>query len=266
MDNQLEYIENYIEGRLSADDRAAFDARRTSDPGFDREVRLVLEARRLIKSQARNRMKAELITLGHREVAFDTVRSFMGVTLARKYWYGIAASLILVVGIGYTGYQRMLNIRAESRLAALYDAYYEAPDISLVASRGTTDSVNMEWEQALALYNRQEYRQASGKLRRVTGKEGFDRKSAGFFYLGICYHELSLPDSARFFLNRVSSNSSLYPDARWYLGMSYLKSGQLQQADEIFNVFMNQKAFGKEQEARRIHRTLKRAIHNTGGK
>lgn len=265
MENQLEYIENYVEGRLSDGDRTAFEARRTSDPDFDREVRLVLEAHQLIKSQARNRMKAELTALGHREVAVDSVRSFMTLTLAKKYWYAAAASVLLVAGIGYTGYQRMLTIHSESRLAALYDTYYEAPDISMVTSRGTTDTIHMEWEQALALYNRQEYRQASGMLRRVTGRDGFDRKSAGFFYLGICYHELNLSDSARLFLDRVSANSSLYPDARWYVGMSYLKSGQLQQADDVFKEIMKQKAFGKEKEARRIHRTLRRAIQNNGG-
>lgn len=262
MENQLEYIENYVEGRLSADERAAFEARRTSDPVFDREVRLFLEAQQVIKSQARNRMKAELTALGHREYAVDAVRSFMGITLARKYWVGIAASLLLFATIGYTGYQRMLTIRSESRLAALYSIYYRAPDISMVTSRGTTDTVNMDWEQALVLYNRQEYLQASGVLRRVTGKEGFDRKSTGFFYLGICYHELNLPDSARFFLNRVTESSALFPDARWYLGMSYLKSGELQQADAVFKSFMKLKAFGKEKEARQIHRTLQRAMKN----
>lgn len=262
----MEYIDNYVEGKLSAEDMAAFDARRTSDPDFDREVRLFLEARQVIKSQARNRMKAELVALGNREYAVDAVRSFMVVSLAKKYWYAVAASLLLVAGIGYTGYQRFLGFHSESRLATLYDTYYEAPDISMVTSRGTTDSVDMEWEQALALYNRKEYRQASGMLRRVTGKEGFDRKSAGLFYLGICYHELNLPDSARFCLNKVSANSSLYPDARWYLGMSYLKSGNLQLADGVFSSFMKQKALGREREARRIHRTLQQAIKNRKGK
>jgi TolA-binding protein len=266
MEDRFENMERYFEGRMSDAEQADFEARRASDPGFDQEVRLFLEAQRQIKSQARNRMKAELTALGHREYAVDSVRSFMTLTLAKKYWYAVAASLLLVAGIGYTGYQRMLAFRSESRLAALYDKYYEAPDISMVTSRGSTDSVNMEWEQALALYNRQAYRQASGMLRHVTGNEGFDRKSAGFFYLGICYHEMNLPDSAQLFLNRVSTNSSLYPDARWYLGMSYLKSGKLQQADGVFKEILKQKAFGKEKEARRMHRTLRRAIQNNGGK
>jgi tetratricopeptide (TPR) repeat protein len=257
MEKEFEQIERYFEGGMSPEESAAFEKARL-DPNFDREVQLYMQARDLIRKHAGERMKRNLNELGRQEFAFDTVRSFTFLSFLRKYKYANAAVLLILVTIGYFGFRNTGKGLSQQSLAGLYNRYYEVPSAAQVVTRGDmgADSLAISWETALQKYNDKLYDQAALDFRQLLNHPEFSMISGVSFYLGICYLQKDLPDSAVVYFEKVSPNSSLAQDAIWYKGMAYLKAGNPRKAEEVFSTITGQSVHFKMKEANKISRYL----------
>lgn len=259
MEKEFEQIERYFEGAMSPEESAAFEKARL-DPDFDREVQLYLQARDLIRKHAAERMKRTLNELGRQEFAFNPVRSFTILSFVRKYKYANAAVLLILVTLGYFGFKLTGTALSQQSLAGLYNRYYEIPSAVQVVTRGDMglDSLAITWETAIQKYNEELFDEAALDFRPLLDHPDFSMTSGASFYLGICYLQKNLPDSAVVYFGKVSPNSSLAQDALWYKGMAYLKAGNPQKAKEVFAMISGQTVHYKLKEANKISRYLMR--------
>jgi TolA-binding protein len=250
MENNFDHIERFLSGAMSQDEMAEFEKRKSADKELEKDILLYQQANELIRAGARKRMKQHLDDLGRKEFANTMVETYMRYNLLKKYWYAIAASILLLIGLSYFAYQTMQSNRSIPTLAQVFDAYYEVPKTDLIISRGNNaeETLSFAWNSALRKYDEGSYADAVKDFKAALSDSGFAYKSAANFYLGNCYLQMNIPDSAVSCFGLVSPASSLSQDAGWYLGLSYLKAGNKQKAAEVFeNITNSKKHFKKEQ-------------------
>ena len=61
-----------------------------------------------------------------------------------------------------------------------------------------------------------------------------------WFYLGNSYLAIDKPEDAiNYFLQALSQDTALTPQTRWYLGLSYLAKGDIDEARKVFEALAN---------------------------
>jgi len=249
MENNFDHIERFFSGAMNQEEIAEFEKRRSVDEELAKEILLYRQTNELVRASARKRMKQHLDDMGNKEFANTMIETYMRYHLVKKYWFAIAASILVVIGLSYFAYHSIHAKNSSPALAELFDAYYEVPAVVLVTSRGdhTEDALAPVWNSALQKYSENRFEDASEDFRLLLQNSAFSHTSAANFYLGICYLSMNLPDSAVSCFNYVSPASALSQDATWYIGLSYLKAGNLPGATEVFdNITKLQKHYKKD--------------------
>jgi hypothetical protein len=264
MENNFDRIERFFSGTMDHDEKAEFEKQKSIDKEFAREIFLYKQANELILSGARTRLKQHLDDLGQKELTNTMIESYTGFSLVKRYWYAIAASVLIIIGLGYFAYFNIHTKKSPPALARLFDIYYEVPKADLVVSRGgnTDEILSPVWNSAIQKYSENQFEDAMDDFRGLLQNSKFSHPSAANFYLGICFLNINMPDSAISCFNNVSPTSSLSQDASWYLGLSYLKAGQLQKGTDIFKNISEMPRHYKKEQAKEIlellsHREIK---------
>ena len=260
MEKNFDHIERFFSGVMTQDEMAEFEKRRSADKELEKDIIIYQQANELVRAGARKRMKQHLDDLGQKEFANTMVESYMRFHVLKKYWYAIAASILVLIGLSYFAYQTIQSNRSIPTLAQVFDSYYELPKTDLMISRGANaeEIPSFVWNLALRKYSEGRFADAIEDFKAALSDSGFAYKSAANFYLGNCYLQLNKPDSAASCLGLVSPASSLSQDAAWYLGLSYLKAGHTRIAAEVFeNIAVSRKHYKKEQ-AEEILKLLER--------
>ena len=259
MENNFDHIERFFNGTLNQEEIANFEKRRATDKEFDNEVILYRQALNVIKAGARNRMKQRLDDMGSSHQEPTKIRTLGGQRQGFRYWYAVAASILFLTAIGIFTYKNILAPPSTPTLASLYDYYYEVPKADLAMTRGDTDNpAGADWNLAIGKYSEGQFADALVVFRSLLENPSFTRTSTANFYLGICYLNLGIADSAVYSFNKVSQSSSLVQDASWYLGMSYLKSEDRTGAENVFKEISLDGKHYKKKEAQEILRKLSR--------
>jgi len=258
MENSFDHIERYFNGTLSLDEVTAFEKRRLTDKDFDNEVNLYQQANKVVRAGARNRMKQKLDEIGKQQEAFTMVETFVKYRSIRKYWYA-AASILVLIGLSYLGWNRMVPRNSVTTIAGLYDRYYENPGIDRVIVRSSEEgNIELNWNSALEKYSRQDYEGALTIFKSLLADTLFTYNSTAHFYAGVSFLNLNLPDSAITHFNRVSVSSSFAQDALWYTGLGYLKAGNTTKAAEIFEIIKQSEYNFKKKEVKEILKSISR--------
>ena len=260
MENNIDHIERFFSGEMNQSEIAEFEKRKSVDKEFAKEVLLFRRAKEIIRAGAGRRMKHHLDDLGHKELTFTMIDTYIRFNLLKKYWYVVAASVLVIIGLGYFAYHSFISEKSLPTFAQLYDSYYEVPKVDLVISRGdkAEGTMFLVWNSALEKYSEIRYEAAIEDFREVLQNSAFPHTSAANFYLGICYLNINLPDSAVARFSNVSPTSSLTQDAGWYIGLSYLKAGNLQRATEVFKHIAALPKHYKKEQAKEILESLSR--------
>ncbi len=258
MENDFDQIERYFSGKMSPVEITEFDKRRLADRELENQVMLYRQANEAIQAGARNRLKKHLDELGQQEFANTMVESYLRFRLAKKHGYAIAASILLLFGIGYLAYQNLLVNAPVPTLAQLFDRYYEIPSTDVVVTRGDhrDEKLSFLWNTAIQKYSDKQFEASIRDFSLLLQNSKFTNTSAASFYLGICYLNINLPDSAIAYFRKVAPASSLAQDAGWYTGMSYLKAGNVPGATEVFGKISGTPKHYKKKQAKEILRRL----------
>lgn len=198
MNNQLETIENYLTGQLSADERSRFEATLRSDPAVAESLAFYVMATHTAKVDARSQRKAEFEAL-YKSLPKATTRSAWG---APMRWVA-AASVVLVLGLGW---YFLRDTSTSSEAAQLAEAYVEQnfDQLTTTMSGGATDSLT----QGIGLYNEKKFAEAESVFQAVLEQQpNNDRalKLAGVVALRQKNYDLAID---RF--HRLSQRTDLY--------------------------------------------------------
>lgn len=117
-------------------------------------------------------------------------------------------------------------------VSEIFDLFF-FPFENIVTTRSGGDK-NKVLLNAMTYYSEGNYEKASGIFRELMKKEPDNLLI--YFYCGICELALNKAVSSRKFLNKVVKEDKeiLNELAGWYLGLSYLKTGNVKSARKIF--------------------------------
>ena len=132
----------------------------------------------------------------------------------------------------------------------LYNKFYEPFDLvsDVVRSPGNTE-VSMNLETAISNYNEGRYNEALEGFANIEMTEGNEDNVV--FYQGIAFLATEDYLKASSLLSKAMvSDSDFIIEAKWYLALSYLKTGDLIKAEECFKDLAQSSAYYKESSER----------------
>jgi|WetSurMetagenome_2_1015567.scaffolds.fasta_scaffold201427_2 tetratricopeptide (TPR) repeat protein len=161
----------------------------------------------------------------------------------KKTWYGIAATLALLVAAGTIIWLTVFNSTGHENL---YDQYYQTLEIPL-EMRGTELIGNNSFYTGMGFYNNKDYTSAIQQFSMVPELDQ-NYITAGFFKglaeMETQQHALAIQNLLKV-INGHSSN--IKADARWYLALCYLKLGKIEETQKWLNEVIAAGPFYRDQ-------------------
>ena len=236
MNNDLETIENYLTGQLSADERIQFEATLRTDPAVADALAFYTLAKHTAKVDAHAQRKAEL----------DALRR----TPARLQWaapmrWAAAASVVLLLGLG--GYF-LRNSVGSSDATQLADAYVTRNFDQLsttMGGGGSTDSL----AQGIDLYNNKKFTEAEAVFENLLTQQPGNARALKF--AGIVAVRQKKYDQAINRFHRLSQRTDLYSNPGTFLeAIALLQRNRpldKSQAKKLFKTVINKSLEGKSE-------------------
>ncbi|QJD79325.1 tetratricopeptide repeat protein [Spirosoma rhododendri] len=143
--NELETIENYVNGLLSPDERARFDAELAYNSALAESLAFYVLTQEVARQQALDTRKAELAALRTRPVPSEaSVRPLWG-SAGMVRWLAVAASVVLVLAVGYYALRPKTDTLAALTTTYANERFGQLP----VTMGGKSDDV----QQGIARFN-----------------------------------------------------------------------------------------------------------------
>lgn len=249
----MELAHRYIDGLASDSEVRQIKERLRTDAKFRKEFMRLQAMKAMLKADERvNNMRGEMSTLFDEVVQpklnkTAQIKQPTKIISLQRVALAVAAtiSLLLVATFVFNS--------SDTNTESLYQAYYSPYASNML--RGEVD-VNILYQEALKEYSLKNYDIASQKLSTYiqqieAGESGSNTSSASsnveeyeqlYLLLGNCALNQDNTDQAEEYFNKVlnGSNGQFIHDAKWYLALTYLKSGQegeaKQQLEDIAGV------------------------------
>lgn len=203
--DNIDLFESYLNGELTENDKAEFEARLQEDPDFEASFQLFKDGIQAIKN-AGFRQDIRYVIEGHKR---KNTASTGG------YWFGgIAASILVLLAATFWQTQ-------ETR-QDLFSVYYNHyPNV--ISTRGVEK--NMKGMEA---YSDRDFETAVALWQDMPSNDTIQ------FYLGLAFIETGQFESALESLKKVDSGSVFNQQKNWYLGLTFLKVRDLENARVTF--------------------------------
>ncbi len=199
-----ELLYHYFSNSLTELQREAFEALLVSDPEFKKQFEYESDLKRAIKERKHQDLKAKLNTF---EAKVSSKKSSTSFNYIR-----IAASIVLLITLGWFGYQNFFGFDYDELYNSNYDTY---PNTVFSITRG--DTINSIEREAFVAYEAKDYNLAITK---------FDQLQSNYtsFYKAQSYLALNDTKSAKaLFIDAIDGNKEFVAEAKWYLALIHLK-------------------------------------------
>ncbi|MEZ4848731.1 MAG: hypothetical protein R3B93_08960 [Bacteroidia bacterium] len=231
-DQDHQYISQYLAGALSASDKKAFEQRISNDPELANMVELYKGTDLLLK-EAYLHQEIGGILEGleppeeEEEIESESVGNLKQGRFSSWYW-GIAASLVLLVGVGIW---YMLRPPLNERV---FEEYFE---VYLVGGPTRKDNDKQDYSFFVAgwqYYETKRYEVAVEEFEKVSAESILFGRAE--FFRGVSLLGLKRYKEAEEILTKIvdDESSALNIQAKWYLGLAYLGSGDVERARQLF--------------------------------
>jgi tetratricopeptide (TPR) repeat protein len=153
------------------------------------------------------------------------------VNMSRRAWYAAASVVLLLLIAGSIYIFSPTSYSPEK----LFSMYYKSGESIGIARSGNANVV-----EAIMKYQEKEFVLANTMFTEILNKD--PGNIAIQYYTGVCSIEIKEYDKAvDLFSNIISENNNLYIEyAQWYLGLTYLIQGEVENAREIFTDISNE--------------------------
>ncbi|MDJ1500530.1 tetratricopeptide repeat protein [Xanthocytophaga agilis] len=240
-----ELIERYFEGKLSPHERKEFETRVAQETSFSEEVALQRTIREGLRAVGRGRMLSKLEEVESNMSAYHPptqVIRFDERTRQRFYW-AAAAAIVLLIPV-------YLLLKANVSHDALFARYF-TPYENTATQSANQDPLN----HALQLYRAKNYAQALGILETLEDKG--NASDSALFYKANVHMQLEQPTEAITTLKQISSTSTFYDEAQWYLALAYFQNKETNKAKELLTNIAQTPAHPYHQQAQELSKELK---------
>lgn len=168
---------------------------------------------------------------------------------SRKIFRYTSLAAAAVVGI----FLAISTLTPSSNSEKILSTYY-APYIGVsTISRGSGNNLTDIFNSAVLDYNNGDYAGAEAGFSKILSEQPSNTSS--FFYLGLAQYETMKTAEAIKNLNSVvAASGSFSTEARWYLGLAYLRNEEKDKAADCFNILASSEGYYSERAARILRR------------
>ena len=240
-------IERFIKGEMDEQEVMNFNHRLENDPEFKELYLATLAAHKVVEEAGREELKYNMWSYENTARKKPKVRKLKWQSLI-----SIAAS-VFIFFVAYTFFDRGGNMTASE----VFDTYYE-PYSPPSVLRDNSGGGSANWNKAVQHYSAGNFEEA---LRYFEIAEDNIHFTVVEFYQGMSYLQLDYPDysDALYYLNEVRLEESVYKEqANWYYGLTLLKKGLRNEAEEVFKQIARERTYNH----RRAKEILKINIEN----
>ncbi|QDK78883.1 hypothetical protein EXU85_09810 [Spirosoma sp. KCTC 42546] len=244
-EEQYEVIEAYLTNELSAADRALFesdmlaDAELQAEVNRQRDIRLGLRALGIERALERAKLQYKA-TIATPEATPDS-KTAVRPLISWRYW-AAAASVILVLGLGYYTYQQTTSRQTDVAYAETFSPDSSDELVKDFPSGTFSPDARTQLLDALATYKSGKYDQVIAQLSTLPA----DKKSIHYknYFLGLSYLANKQPKEAIPLLNKALSapSAKIRQKSEWFLALAYVKNGQKEKALPILKTISTDKA------------------------
>jgi tetratricopeptide (TPR) repeat protein len=231
MNNNLETIENYVTGQLSADERWQFETALRTDSALADELAFYLLTKQVATSQAREQRKAELDAL--RDQSIQPPRELAEIeTRTRPLWsapmrWAAAASIVLLLGVGWyfinpssTDTQLVASQQVDAYIATHFNQLPTTMGSGPTGS-ATTDSL----KTGVGLYNEGKLTEAGNVFEQVLTRQ--PNNASAIKFAGLVSLRQGNYDKAVSLFHQLSEQTDLaYNPGLFYESLALLKRGK----------------------------------------
>jgi TolA-binding protein len=180
-------------------------------------------------------------------------------SIKRRYGSKISQKIVvtgLSVAALLTVFFMIKSLLPGNNSEEIFSKYYRPFDAITPVSRNSNSNLNLMLTEGISFYKSGEYQSALLKFNDVIA--GDSSLIAPSFFAGLTQIELGNFSDAVSMLSKVSARLSEYKyEAKWYLGLSYLKAGDKSNAISCFEFLSENSEFYMER-ARKILHSLKK--------
>ena len=240
--NQYDNIEKYALGELSPEEKNVFEKQLSTDKKLVEELAAYRKNELAIKAAARKQLRKTAGT------AYAKINQNNRVVIMRRL--AVAAGFLIMVAAG-VWWMNQNNDSSEE----LYAQYFEMPAPPSVRNGNAT--LNPKWELSINIYGEGRYEFAIPIFQELLVDENFNQKETVKLLLGTSLLYEGEFDEAIKIFNQINEKSTFRQDAEWYTALVYLKSGNRNEAKNLFENISNQKRHYKKLEAKEFLKSLK---------
>ena len=251
--SKYQIIDDYLNNRLSREDLIAFEKQLFNDHDLAEEVRINKNLFALHETEAWediNVLNKDGIAYQEYLLSDDAKKIKLAINNANnKYkrnsitpikrfrWYGVAASLVLLIAFSYTFTS---NQNTPENLYADYSNLSELPSLT---QRSDADKLLSDAEK---LFLNKQYLGAVRSLELYNEK--YNSQSANtLLYKGMCYLELKQYTKAELIFNTLKSSDTLDKNkAYWYLALTSLKQENITDTKKILQVIVSNSYYNNQ--------------------
>lgn len=206
-----ELLEGYFLGKLNTQEQKYFNSLIENDLEFKQEYDFHLNLKRAIQNRERSVLKGKL--KGYEE----GMRKKVNKKTSLRTLLAMAASFILLISIGWFGYENMFG----SNYSALYDDNYsQYPNTVINITRGEGDAETLE-RKAFIAYESGDLDAAINYFNQLKEGKGLDYLN---FYLGQAYLKQDKSEQALiYFKKSIAEEQHFKAESHWYIALAYLK-------------------------------------------
>jgi tetratricopeptide (TPR) repeat protein len=255
-----EIFDRYLDGRLSGEELKEFEKSLREDPEIAGELDqykiLQSTSEKLISDESADQQaKDDIADFKQKDVSRDIdLQNFKqaldraGSKQMSPLWYVAAVALVGAITIAF-----ILLINGQTGMPDMYAKYYEPYHQSEKIFEITRSNDDLYF--AVQLFESGDYSRAFLLFNQLADSSGFTPYS--YFYSGLIYIHQEKWEMAieAFNLAIAVGDSDILSDARWYLGLCYLRVGNASAAREQFE-FLSETKNEYSNRARKIIRHL----------
>ena len=221
-------IEKYLKGEMSDMEKEKFETEIKANPELQKEVNLVKDVDVFLSDQEELKFREKINTIVANERLHYKKRSI----ILNSNTFIRAASVLLIIGLA----AYCFIIINQNKYEKLFEKYYTSYEYTeIYRSENNQDVENSRLQQALILYNNNEYNKAI-ELFNIEIQSN-NKNTIVNFLTAICYIELEEIDKAISQLERLTNEENTLFDEtiKWYLSLCYIKIEDKDKADMVLN-------------------------------
>ncbi len=240
------FIERYISGEMNEAELTWFRKEMDGNEELRREVELRKKADMVLQNHNVIQLRNKLTNIERKRAAQKPVKK--RIKPAMLGYTAIIAGFILVGAI------LIFNGRSLTSDEIL-EQFYESYEVT-TPSRSQQAILNSDYSTAIEYYNIRDYKNAALYFKKVLSGDSKYMESVMLY--GVSNFEIKNYPEAKYSFREVLDNDDnlFLEDAKWYLALCYLQTGELEKAADELNQIKNSESIYKK-DASRILRKMK---------